>query len=657
MSVLAAIRKELLEITHDRTMMAVLLVFPVFIMLFMGSSFRAMEINGLPIGVAGSTDTTLSGDLFSQLNESAAFKLRSFGTEEEAMTAFKDGQLRAVILVPQDFEDSLQTGRGAEIRVVVDNSDLALEQSVLAAMSSVIEASSANITKSYVSGAWRELEGLNASASSLEQSIAESRAKMQQTKTTLGDIRQNIDTLQIDSLGSSLDNASAGIAGLQETLAEQKAAIQGYSAANSGLLDRSGLFIYNASQALNQSIDTVADTHGKLGSQTQSLNDSIHALDASIAGLEAIKAGSSDNTTIAALELNIASLQTLRNSTAGQLSDAQDQMAELESLNDTLYAFSDELSNYSAELAAARGGQADPSALSGSIDSISARLSSMNSSFASARTQVEQLKGLLSDIRNTSSQIDATLDDALNQTASVDSLLSSLKQTVAEQTARDPDIIASPLSVKVEDQYQGGSFVDFIMPQIIALSLLLSCFLLASISIVREKTRNTIIRSLMVGRALAELVAGKIASLVLLSFGQVAVILIVALLLFGVQPPRNLVMLFWGTLISSLVLSSIGTLIGFYARSESAAIQSCLLIAIPMLFLGNIIFSPDLLPTYTQILQQLLPLAHVTSIYKIVLITDGNPAVDIGALIVYFVALAGLLAIIVTKRREITDYS
>jgi len=110
-------------------------------------------------------------------------------------------------------------------------------------------------------------------------------------------------------------------------------------------------------------------------------------------------------------------------------------------------------------------------------------------------------------------------------------------------------------------------------------------------------------------------------------------------------------------MISSLVFSAIGVLIGFYAKGESSAIQGCLLIAIPMLFLGNIIFSPALLPMYTQILQQLLPLAHVTNIFKIVLITGGNPAMDIAALTSYFVLLSILLAYVIIMRRDISHYS
>jgi ABC-2 type transport system permease protein len=177
------------------------------------------------------------------------------------------------------------------------------------------------------------------------------------------------------------------------------------------------------------------------------------------------------------------------------------------------------------------------------------------------------------------------------------------------------------------------------------------------VSLVRERTRRTIIRALLAPGGFVNLVAGKIATLMLLSFGQIAIILLVASLAFGVRVPDDWALLMWGTAISSLVLSSIGVLIGFYARSESSAIQGCLLIAIPMLFLGNIVFSPDLLPAYTQVLQQILPLAHVTSIFKVVLVTGGNPAADVMALLSYFVLLMALLAYVVVKRRDLSHYT
>lgn len=640
MKIIQAIRKEFLEIVHDRTMLAVLLVFPVFIMLFMGSSFGSVKISGLPIGVVGPVNTTFSSVLFADLSESDAFNLLNYDSQEEAMESFRNGQLRAIIIVPEDFEKNLLEGDGAEVKIIVDNSDIALQEAVVAAMGSVIQASSTNITQSYVTAAWDDLYSLNSTASGLAKDISKSREQMESTRDSLDEIRQGIGALDIGKLEQTVAGASASIVELEDFIQSD----------NESLVNESRNFLANASLALNESIGTVSDTHGKLNAQIAELNNTVETLGLSIAALKTAKNTTLDPLTAAALDANIMGLESLQNTSKQQMDDAEVQVAELEHLNATLYSFAAVLGNYSGALDSAEEEREEQ------VAEISAKLDSLNESFAEVDSSILQLKELFGEINATTNEIDGTLDEVLVQISSVDHLIFSLQETVALQTAKDPNRIAAPLSVNVQNEYLRSSFVDFIIPQVIAVSLLFSCFLLASISLVREKTRKTVVRLLMIPGALANGVVAKIATITLVSLGQVAIILLVAATIFAVKPPENIAALILGTSISALVLSSIGALIGFVARTESAAIQSSLLIAIPMLFLGNIIFSPDLLPVYTQVLQQLLPLAHITNIFKVILITNGDPTADVAALFSYFVLLALVIAVIVFKRRDISNY-
>jgi len=655
MKLLSTIHKEMLEVSHDRTMLAVLIIFPIFIMLFMGSSFTSMKINGLPIGVVGPQNTTFSQMLLSGLNGSNAFKLESYDTESEAMDAFRNGQLKAVIIIPEDFDQALEKGNGSTIRIVVDNSDLELEQSVMAAMSSVVQASSADMTRTYVTGVWQELSKLNDSAATLGQEMTASSVKMNQTKTDLQDTMTGMNGLNISGLEESLNVAANTSGALTDSLATQREAITNASVNNDNFMNATSLLLVNASDSINESIYTVQDTHDKLVTETSKLNQTANELQDAISGLEAIQNTTSDVALQTALELNILSLQSLQNSTLDQITDAQNETKELESLNTTLQGFKGAVDNYTITLDNAKATDNTAGMLS-AIDDATAKLVTLNASFSSARDDVSQFSTMIDNADAAMVEINSTLDEALAQEASVNNLIVSLQNTVAEQTSRDPARIASPLSIELQNQYVESSFVDFLMPQVIAVSLLFSCFLLASISLVREKTKNTIVRALMAPYGLVNLVVGKVLALVMMSMVQVAIILLVALLLFGVALPTDFAMLILGTVVSALVLSSIGIAIGFYARSESAAIQTCLLIAIPMLFLGNIIFSPDLLPNYTQVLQELLPLAHVTNIFKIVLITNGNPVGDMLALTIYFVLLSAILALIMWRRRDISNY-
>gem|GEM_PF-1619785 len=659
MNSVSVVRKELLEILHDRTMMAVLLIFPIFIMVFMGSSFNTLEISGLPIGLTGPVDAPFAGVLLEGLSNSSAFKLQEFNTEADAMESFRNGQVRAVIIVPQNFEQDLETGKGTTVRIVVDNSDIVLEQSIIAAMASVVQASSADITREYVSAAWEDLYGLNQSASALALDIAVSREGMEETKAQLQEINEDINELDIEGLSGSIEEADSSISEMQGLIAEQKTALQDTAAGNEILFNETEEFLADAGDALNESIVAVEDAHAELKTQRVELQNTVITLSASIDGLDLLKttaSGPDCDITIGAIDLTIFSLQALRSNTESQVVAVDAQLVELQELNATLHGMGNSLENYSELIDTAKDAQ-DIGEMEDALDEASATLTSMEGLFVEASEDVAQLKSLLDDVKDAMGEIDGTLDEALLQAGSVDELIASLQGTVAEQTGKDPENIAVPLSIDVENHYERESFVDFIMPQVIAVSLLFSCFLLASISLVREKTRKTIVRSLLIPGALRNLVIGKVASIVIISFAQVFVILLVAALLFGVRFPTDLVMLLWGTFISSLVLASIGMLIGFFSRNESSAIQGCLILAIPMMFLGNIIFSPDLLPAYTQFLQELLPLAHITNIFKIVIVTNGNPIADITALVSYFVLLAALIGLVVWKRRDITAYS
>lgn len=659
MNSISVVRKELLEILHDRTMMAVLLIFPIFIMVFMGSSFNTLEISGLPIGLTGPVDAPFAGVLLEGLSNSSAFKLQEFDTEADAMESFRNGQVRAVIIIPQNFEQDLETGKGSTVRIVVDNSDIVLEQSIIAAMASVVQASSADITREYISTAWEDLYGLNESASALAQDIAASREGMEETKTQLQEINEDIGELDIEGLSGSIEEADSGISEMQGIIAEQRTALQDASVGNELLFNETEEFLEDAGDALNESIVAVEGAHSELLAQRVELQNTVITLSASIDGLNLLKltaSGPDCDVTIGAIDLTIISLEALRGNTESQILAVDAQLVELQELNATLHGMEDSLEDYSELIEEAKGTQ-DIGEMKNALDEASATLTSMEGLFVEASEDVEQLKSLLEDVKDAMGEIDETLDVALLQAGSVDELIASLQGTVAEQTGKDPENIAAPLSIEIENHYERESFVDFIMPQVIAVSLLFSCFLMASISLVREKTRKTIVRSLLIPGALRNLVIGKIASIVIISFAQVLVILVVAALLFGVRFPTDLVMLVWGIFISSLVLASVGMLVGFFSKNESSAIQGCLILAIPMMFLGNIIFSPDLLPAYTQFLQELLPLAHITNIFKIVIVTNGNPIADISALLTYFVLLAALIGLVVWKRREITAYS
>ena len=151
-----------------------------------------------------------------------------------------------------------------------------------------------------------------------------------------------------------------------------------------------------------------------------SVVDAVRETRRSGGGLEAIKAASTDPTVIAALDLNIASLQALRDSSQSQWIAAQDEMLELEMLNNTLLDFQDSLEVYSDQVDQTGTGSDTLDDLEDALDQASGTLTGLDDSFSSARDEIDQLKSLLANVESATSEVDSTLDDALDQNEPTD---------------------------------------------------------------------------------------------------------------------------------------------------------------------------------------------------------------------------------------------
>ncbi|MBI5223518.1 ABC transporter permease [Candidatus Micrarchaeota archaeon] len=650
---LSSLKKELLEIKNDRTLLAIVLIFPIFVTFFMGSSFNKLGINGLPIGVIGKTDSNLTLAVLSGLDNSGAFHTIDFDNLDNATDALKNGQVRAIIELPPDFESSISRGSGANIKITVDNSDLAVEQSILAVLSSVIQASSTNITQSYVGSAWHDLYSLNQSAQSALTRIKEGKLRLNSTYGELVGIEGRLGEIRPDELSASIDGAQLSISRLLERARTQKDEIKRGSQSSADLLLETRLFIDNATVALDQSLDLIDNTSARLERQLVALNNTYTALDATHQSSILLRSqivNSSCNILTPTVDLLTLSLGTMKNNTLSQISDGHAQLVELRNLNQTLLGFKSNLNSYRSRVNSFNS-TSDNATIDGQFASLESEIVSLNSTLNQSKDQVNRISTLLLAMRDTINQSKVTLNDAISGSDAMANLIGQISTIVNVQTSKDPTKIATPITIELKDKYQKQGFADFVFPQVISVTILFSSLLLGAIGLVREKTRNTLMRLALVPNGVLSSVLGKLETCALLSLFQVALILSIGIVFFGVSIPSRLDGIVLGSLVSGLVISTIGILVGLFSKSESSAIQFSLLIAIPMLFLGNVIFSSDLLPKFTQFIQFFVPLSHITNIFKTSMITGGDPYLSILSLFSFEILGMFVLLIVLKYRR------
>jgi ABC-type Na+ efflux pump permease subunit len=96
-----------------------------------------------------------------------------------------------------------------------------------------------------------------------------------------------------------------------------------------------------------------------------------------------------------------------------------------------------------------------------------------------------------------------------------------------------PTSIAAPIKLEREPVFKDRAYLDFLMPAIVSIVLMFISFMLASITIVQERTKKTLLRTLLTPLSLGEFIFAKTCALILIAMLQGIILLIVAYIFYG----------------------------------------------------------------------------------------------------------------------------
>ena len=165
----------------------------------------------------------------------------------------------------------------------------------------------------------------------------------------------------------------------------------------------------------------------------------------------------------------------------------------------------------------------------------------------------------------------------------------------------------------------------FLVPGIIAMLLMLSCVIATSLSIVREKERETMEQIRVSPVQPEELILGKILPYVLVGLITMTIVLIIGRLLFGVVIIGSFVLLGLATVLFLFAALGMGLLISSVTRSQQVAFQIALIASLlPSILLSGLVFPIRNMPLPIQWLTLLaVPRYFVTVLRGVIL--KGTP--------------------------------
>ena len=185
---------------------------------------------------------------------------------------------------------------------------------------------------------------------------------------------------------------------------------------------------------------------------------------------------------------------------------------------------------------------------------------------------------------------------------------------------------------------------NYYVPGVIAFIILLTCLMLTSIAIVRERETGTMEQLMVTPLRPLELILGKTLPFGLMSFAQMAFITTVGALWFKIPIRGSLWLLFLGALVYVWSTLGIGLFISTITKNHQQAVMVTMLFNMPALMLSGFIFPIENMPLAFQYFTYINPLRYFLVIIRGIFLKGNGFAI----LWPQIAALAALGLIIMT---------
>jgi ABC-2 type transport system permease protein len=199
----------------------------------------------------------------------------------------------------------------------------------------------------------------------------------------------------------------------------------------------------------------------------------------------------------------------------------------------------------------------------------------------------------------------------ISTSQAVSAAIEQIGQRVNEQAAGGPP---KPQLVSISTrgvQSKHLSFIDFLVPGILAMSIMQSSIGGLANSFVVLRERGVLRRIRLTPFPLTSFIAARITSQFAIALCQATILLGLARLLFHVEVVGSLLGVGIFVLLGCLAFLTIGFLVAGVSEKQESASALAQLISFPMLFFSGIFFSLNQAPTWLQDLAKVLPLTYL----------------------------------------------
>jgi ABC-2 type transport system permease protein len=191
--------------------------------------------------------------------------------------------------------------------------------------------------------------------------------------------------------------------------------------------------------------------------------------------------------------------------------------------------------------------------------------------------------------------------------------------------------------------------INFMIPSLVALILQFLTTLFTSMAIVRERELGTIEQLMVTPITPPELILGKVVPYVAIAFFDLAEILIIGVVWFGVPIRGSVTLLLAICTLFLLTTLGLGILISTMARTQQEAMYLSFFTLLPSLFLSGFLFPIEAMPRALQLVSSVIPLRYMSAVAGGIILKGVGLQVLTGE--VFAIALFGVVIFGAAVRR------
>lgn len=634
MTIGSVIRKDLKVYVRHRKTLLLIFIAPILIMILIGSVFSGASGEGLKdvrLGVGGGSG---QGERITrELTNNSMFIIVKENTTDPAVIeeGVRKGKYNAGIFIPEDETQSL--------RLYIDNSRIQIAPGISMALFSTTEKLSYELTFGFISTLWKNLAQMESELKPLKEGVLQINRSIEGLNRDTRHVLVSLDDINVSELNRS-------VAGMKNTLDLMKSDL--IRTADDINTTRKEL------KELDNNVSSIYNDSVELRDDLKFVIDNIDSTDAALLG---IQTDLQDTYNVTCTDPGTPQCVSIAG-TIRQIQDTRALMLERTGRIRALYNNLANIAQKSAELHE-KLNRTDIrlQGMQDSIGNYTLEISNIQGDIMSIENAITSLENVKTRSANVSIQMNDLASDMANSTAGLVSDIDRTGDVLGEVIARSPAVIASPVKLEQDTVFKGRSYLDFLMPGIISIVLMFVSFLLASITIVQERSKKTLVRTLLTPLSLEGFIIAKISALVLIALLQGIILIIVAFVFYGIViPVDQLGLLFLVILAYSVSFIGIGMALATFAESENTAMLLSLVLSIPMLFLCGIFFPFESMPELMVRLGGALPITMgIRALESVLIYQEGFQAITGYLLPLLLYGVLGLGTAYLLLRREVTD--